>query len=324
MRYFFLLLASTLVLLLAPACGHSPGTGGGGAGGDADRGTVIVGVTSDLRVGVDLQSLHVVMRAAGSVVKEETLAAGSSSAPLKLPAELPFRDLPGGTPVEITIDAFRPGDDTTPLLTRRAATEIVAGKTLLFRVAVDSRCIVAPGSSAPVCNDAETCVAGHCEDPHVDAAKLKPYAEDWAAGGGDVCKPAGGGAPTVIVGEGQGDYLPLMDGDTAQVEAGPQGGYHIWVAIRVKNLAQSGSITEITGHFPDLGWDVGPFDVIFTFDPDEGGYCKLYGLRFQLDQEHDIHTLLGHPLDVHVKVTDPEADVGEGTRSVVLSQDILQ
>lgn len=323
MRHFFFLLCSgLLVLLLAPACGDPVGTGG--SGGAADKGTVIVGVTSDLRVGVDLQSLHVVMRAAGSVVKDETLAVGSAGTPLKLPAELPFSDLPGGTPVEISIDAFRPGDDTMPLLSRRAATEIVAGETLLFRVAVDSRCIAAPGSSAPVCGEAETCVAGHCEDPHVDAAKLKPYSPSWAAGNGDICKPAGGGTPVVIVGEGQGDYLPTMDGDTAQVEAGPQGGYHIWVAIRMKNLAQSGSITEVTGHFPDLGYDVGPFDVIFTFDPDEGGYCKLYGLRFQLDQQHDIQTLLGHPLDVHVKVTDPEMDVGEGTRSVVLSQDILK
>lgn len=322
MRHLFLALFSALLLVaLAPACG-SPGTGG--AGGSGDVGTVIVGVTSDLRVGVDLQSLHVVMRAAGEVVKDETLTYASEDTPLKLPAELPFADLPGGTPIEINIDAYRPGEDQVPLLSRRAATEIVAGKTLLFRVAVDSRCIVAPGSSASTCAANETCVAGLCQDPHVDAGKLKPYAPSWAAGSGDACKPPAGGTPTVIVGEGQGDYLPMMDGDVAQVEAGPQGGYHIWVAIRVKNLAQSGSITSVTGHFPDLGLDVGPFDVIFTFDTDEGGYCKLYGLRFQLDQEHDIHTLLGHPLDVQVKVTDQDADVGIGKRSVVLSSDILQ
>jgi hypothetical protein len=320
-----LLLASALLLLVAPACGDPTGTGAGGAGGsNAANGTVIVGVTSDLRVGVDLASLHVVMRAAGQVVKDETLSATGPKSTLAFPTELPFTDLPGGTAVDVTIDAFRPGDSSTPLVTRRAATEIVAGKKLLLRVVVDSRCIVAPGSSTPVCTAPQTCVAGLCMDEHVDAAKLKPYTSTWADGAGDVCKPAGAGAPTVIVGEGQADYLPTMDGDTAQVEAGPQGGHHIWVALRMKNLKQSGSITSVTGHFPDLGFDVGPFDVIFTFEPDEGGYCKLYGLRFQLDQSNDITTLLGHPLDVTVKVSDPDMDIGVGTRSVVLSSDFLQ
>jgi hypothetical protein len=126
------------------------------------------------------------------------------------------------------------------------------------------------------------------------------------------------------VGEGQGDYLPTTDGDTAQVEAGPQGGHHIWVALRAKNLTQSGSVTNVTGHFPDLGYDVGPYAVIFTLEPDEGGYCKLYGLRFQLDADHPIEEMLGHPLDVTVKVTDADGDVGTGTRSVVLSKDFIQ
>ncbi len=125
------------------------------------------------------------------------------------------------------------------------------------------------------------------------------------------------------MGEGQADYLPLMDGDTDQVEAGPQGGHHVWVAVRTKNLRQSGSITSITGHFSDLGIDVGPFNVIFTQEVDEGGYCKIYGLRFQLDQEVDIDTLLGHPLDITVTVTDTDGAVGTGTRDVVLSQTIL-
>jgi hypothetical protein len=167
-------------------------------------------------------------------------------------------------------------------------------------------------------------VAGVCRDEHVDAALLEPYSPDWLKASSDPCKPTNPGAPTVIVGHGQGDYLPTMDGDVAQVEAGPQGGHHIWVAARMKNLRQSGSITEVTGHFPDLNLDVGPFDVIFTFEPDEGGYCKLYGLRFQLDANTDIQPLLGHPLDLEVKVTDPDNDVGEGTKSVVLSSDFIQ
>jgi hypothetical protein len=34
--------------------------------------------------------------------------------------------------------------------------------------------------------------------------------------------------------------------------------------------------------------------------------------------------MLGHPLDVTVKVTDADGDVGTGTRSVVLSKDFIQ
>ena len=315
----FVLLGASLLAASSPlACGGTGGSGG------TDTGSVIVGITSDLRVGVDIAQIHVVMKASGAVIKDELLTTADMAAPLKLPSELPFLDLPGGAPIEVTLDAFRPGDTSTPLLTRRAATEIVAGKQLLFRVALDSRCVVAPGSSAPVCTSPQTCVAGECHDEHVDAGKLGAYSPTWATTSTDPCKPAGTTTPKVIVGQGQADFLPEMDGDTAQVEAGPQGGHHIWIAIRAKGLRQSGSITSITGHFPDLNLDVGPFNVIFTMEPDEGGYCKLYGLRFQLDQSNDIKTLLGHPLDVKVTVTDPDMDVGVGTRSVVLSKTFLQ
>jgi hypothetical protein len=322
MRQALLLLASfVLMLVVGPACGH--GGSGGGGGGDPTVGSIIVGLTSDLRVGVDIDRLHVVMRAGGAVVNDEVLTTTTKMPPLALPAEFPFENYASGTPVDITIDAFRPGDVVNPLVTRLAATTIVGGQVLLFRVVLDSRCVVAPGSSAPTCKAPQTCVAGQCADEHLDPGILQPYSPSWSKGTTDICKPAGGGVPVITVGEGQADYLPTMDGDVAQVEAGPQGGHHIWVAIRMKNLSQSGSITSITGHFPDLGIDVGPFNVIFTFEQDEGGFCKLYGLRFQLDQANDITTLLGHPLDVKVTVTDPEQDVGIGKRSVVLSKDFL-
>jgi hypothetical protein len=106
-----------------------------------------------------------------------------------------------------------------------------------------------------------------------------------------------------------------MDSAEAQVEAGPQGGHHIWIAVRMKGLLQSGSITSVTGHFPELNQDIGPFQVIFTFDQDEGGYCKLYGLRFQVDQTLIVDQVLGKTLDVQVKVTDKEGAIGIGAPS---------
>jgi hypothetical protein len=322
-KLFLLLPLAFVLIVAASACrgGGAPSSGTAGAAGGTSGGTgsIVVGLTSDLRVGVDIVRLHVVMQAGGATLKDEFLTTTSPTEKLVLPAEFPFDGLPDGTPVDVSFAAFGPADAQTPLVTRTASTHILAGKDLLLHLVLDSRCVPAPGSSAPTCTSPETCAAGVCVPEAVDPTKLPPYSPSWSQASSDPCKPANAGAPIVIVGQGQADYLPMMDGDTAQVEEGPQGGHHIWVALRDKNLAQSGSITSVTGHFPDLGIDVGPFNVIFTFEVDEGGYCKLYGLRFQLDENDPIDELLGHPLDVKVTVTDPTMDVGVGTRHVILS-----
>jgi len=327
-RAFALVFASIFALVLAPACngdGAPNPTGGSGGRGTVDptHGTVIAGVTSDLRVGVDIDRVHVVMKVAGKITKEEDLTTASASSPLELPTELAFEDLAGGTDVAVQLDAFGVGGGSTPLTTRTGSTKIIAGKTLLFRVALDSRCVVSPGSSAPTCDAPETCVAGACAASAIDSKTLPPYSSTWTKVSNDICKPTGSGVPVVSIGEGQADYLPTMDGAKAQVEAGPQGGHHIWIAVRMKGLLQSGSITSITGHFPELNQDIGPFQVIFTFDQDEGGYCKLYGLRFQLDQTLPVGQVLGKKLDVQVKITDKEGVVGIGKRSVVLSKQFI-
>jgi hypothetical protein len=328
-RAFALFFASIFALVLAPGCNGGlpdPTGGSGGDGGgtvDPTHGTVVVGVTSDLRVDVDINRVHVVMSVGGKVTKEEDLTSASSSSPLKFPTELAFEDLAGGTDVAVQLDAYGVGGSSAPLTSRIASTKIVAGKKLLFRVALDSRCVASPGSSAPSCTAPETCVAGACVASAVDPKTLPAYSSTWTKVSNDICKPTGSGAPVISVGEGQADYLPTMDGVEAQVEAGPQGGHHIWIAIRMKGLLQSGSITSVTGHFPELNQDIGPFQVIFTFDQDEGGYCKLYGLRFQLDQTIPVDQVLGKTLEVQVKVTDKEGAVGIGKRTVVLSKQFI-
>lgn len=328
-RAFALLFASLFALLFAPGCnGGTPpetsGTGGQGGGTiEPNRGTVIVGVTSDLRVGVDIDRVHAVMSVGGKVTKEQDFLASTSSMQFKFPFELSFEDLAADTEVAVQLDAFGVGGSATPLTSRAASTKILAGKKLLFRVALDSRCVQTDGGKAPSCVAPETCVAGACAAVAVDAKTLPPYSPTWTKVSNDICKPSGSGPPVVSVGEGQSDYLPTMDGDVAQVEAGPQGGHHVWIAIRMKGLLQSGSITAVTGHFPELDQDVGPFQVIFTFDQDEGGFCKLYGLRFQLDQTLPIDTLLGKKLEVQVKVTDKEGEVGIGKRTIVLSKQFI-
>ncbi len=320
-----LLFASIFALHLTAGCNGDAVPNGDKDGGtvEPNHGAVIVGVTSDLRVDVDIDRVHVVMLVDGKVTKEEDLTASSSSSPLKLPAELAFEDLADGADVAVQLDAYGPGGGTSPLTSRIASTKIVAGKKLLFRVALDSRCVASPGSNAPSCAAPQTCIAGACAASAVKSSSLPVYSSTWTKVSNDTCKPSGSGAPIVTIGEGQSDYLPTMDGVEAQVEAGPQGGHHIWIATRMKGLLQSGSITSVTGHFPELNQDIGPFQVIFTFDQDEGGYCKLYGLRFQLDQALSVDQVLGKTLELQVKITDKEGAVGVGKRTLVLSKQFI-
>ena len=277
-------------------------------------GSVVIGVTSELRAGVDIAELDTVMRVNGAVLKETTFAGGG----LAFPMELGFADLKDDELVEAELSAL--SQLNAPLLTRSAQTRVIAGRTLVLPVRLETECA---GMQAPQCPSPLTCIGGSCGASFVNPNVLKDYFPGWSGGSGDICKPVNPGAPVVIVGEGMADYLPTMDLDVAQVEAGPQGGHHIWVAVRMKNLRRSGSITTITGPVPDLSFDISPFSVILTFDQDEGGYCKLYGLRFQLDTEKDIQELLGKTVRVMVKVNDPEGDVGTGDRMVTLSDTII-
>jgi hypothetical protein len=301
----FLPLLVTLLYLLGCSGGDGP-----------PRGGLVVGVTSDLRVGVDLLELHVVQRVNGEPTSDERLFSDGAS-PFRLPLELRFDDLADGDDVEVSIEAF--GSTPTPLLTRTTKSGIIAGRTLLLRVDLASSCA---GSTAPSCGEGQTCTGGICASENVNPALLEDYRSDWAKGKTDICKP-NDGPPVVIVGKGQGDYLPTSDYEVAQIEAGPQGGHHIWVALRMKNLRQSGSITTLTGYVKELDAEISAFSVIFTFDPDEGGFCKLYGLRFQLDGSIDVNDVLGKTLRVNANVKDKDGDVGTAERWVTLSSSVL-
>lgn len=279
-------------------------------------GEVIFGVSSTLRVGVDILKLHVIKKVNGQTQSDENLLS-DGVAPFTLPLEVPFSDLLEGDDVEVEIEAF--GMSATPLLTRRASTTVLANRKLLMRVELSSACI---GAKAPQCTDSQTCTTGVCGAAYVHPGLLENYFAGWSAGPADICKP-NDGPPTVLVGKGMSDYLAVNDYEVAQLEAGPQGGHHIWVALRMKNLRQSGSITKIEGRVKELSKDVNPFTVIFTFDPDEGGYCKLYGLRFQLDGSIPVDQLLGKTLHVTATVKDKDGDVGIGDKWVKLSDTVL-
>lgn len=309
--------------LALAACTTHDGTGSSTA--------IVVGVTSE-DMGATIGTVHVVTTVDGKVASDETID------PIKDPKWYPHevRVTPAtgkqsGT-VEVKVDGYleegaQPTASPNLLLTRLAKADFVAGQTRLLRVTLQSQCLLGlpggggPALGGPVCNAPTTCISGSCQS---EAAQLEPYSPTWATDAPDICKPAGAGAPQVFVGTGQTDYLPLTDGQTLQAELGPQGGHHIWIAARMHNLKQSGSTTTITASQPGTSLTVPPTAYVFTFDGDEGGYCKLFGLRFQLDANgNDYKPLLGKPLDVTVTIKDASGATGSATAHIALAPTIL-
>jgi hypothetical protein len=273
---------------------------------------VVFGITSEIKPAL-LERVDTRVRVDGSEVAAESF----SGPTLTFPIELETAPLDDGAEVELVLEAFAGGE---AVVTRTAATEVASGRKILFPVRIDAECAE---PTAPSCGRDQTCDNGACADPFKSPEDLPDYYEGWqGSNGGDKCEP--GGPPEVFIGEGQAAYLPLDDGAVVQVEAGPQGGYHVWLAARLRNLKQSGSVTEITGRVAELAYDVPVLSVVFTFDPDEGSYCKIYGLRFRLDDEaHPIESLLGKDVDVTLTITDPDGDVGTATKRLRLSDNFI-
>src|SRR5262249_8500793 len=158
-------------------------------------------------------------------------------------------------------------------------------------------------------------------------AGLEPYSDKWPTDAPDLCKPANHGDPDVQLGSGQTDFLPVTNGQTLSLEKGPQGGHHIWIAVRMKNLKQAGSTTTVSGIQPATRLAPPPTGVVFTFDHDEGGYCKLSGITFRLDDPSDpfnyYKQFLGKPLDITVVVKDLSGASGTASAHIVVAQKLI-
>lgn len=294
----------------------------------ASSGVVTIGLTSDFRAGTDITRLAINMTVDGALLDERELSLVGGTPDVVFPAEFTFDKVANGAVIDFHVRGFE-GDELR--VDRRVRTTAMAGRHLLLRLRLESLCMLFsattsdPQPSAPSCDDSiETCLGGKCASFTADTDTLEEYHSDWADQFDDECKPLGSGEPIVLVGEGQTDYLPMDDDAVAQVEAGPQGGHHIWVATRIKNLHKSGSITSVGGEIPEINLTIPPLKVVFTMDLDEGGFCKLYGLRFQLDiAGDDIQTMLGKRVKVKVEVRDEAGDVGTGERWVILSDTLI-
>jgi len=297
---------------------------------------LVVGIQSDPMGGV-VSALHVVIRVAGAVVDDERIQPPHGSrVGFPQPWEKTLSGAGKGTAkVDVEVEAIGGDPGAKPLFTRLSSTHFAPGRTVLLRVPLEARCIVypvvprgatkVPGPlSGPTCTAPATCIMGACQSSEVPPARLEPYAPGWPTNAPDRCKPRNGGPPDLQVGTGQSYYVPVTPMQVLQAEAGPQGGHHIWIAARMKNLKQAGSLTKISGLQPGTNTPIPPTTLAFTYAPDEGGYCKLYGIRYQLDNEGiDYKQFLGMPLDVTVSVTDPSGSTATATTHVQVAPTLL-
>ena len=281
-----------------------------GCGSDAADALVVVGLTTDMAVGFELDHIETITKVDGVVTRTERLSYRKGE--LSLPAELPVGPARDGAEVELSIAAFRDGE-ASPLVTRRAATRAAGGRSVLLPVSLDEACC------ATTCAASATCAAGACVDPFIGPSALADYDPLWIASASDACKTPSSGDPAVVIGQGQSAFAPLDHGEVVPIEAGPQGGHHVWLALRVTGLRQMGSRLTVEGYFPELEFELLPFTAQVTLHRAGEDGCEIDGVRFQVDRGLPVEAVRGQALDVEITLEDPNGDVATATQRVVIA-----
>ncbi|MEO5727269.1 MAG: hypothetical protein ABI134_35265 [Byssovorax sp.] len=281
-----------------------------GCGSEEAGAQVVVGVTTDMAVGFEIRHVEMITKVDGVITHARSLSYGKGA--LSLPAELLVEPAHDGAEVELSVAAFRDGE-ASPIVTRRAATRAARGRRLLLLVSLDEAC------SAVACEPDATCVKGACVDPFIAPSALADHDPTWIAAAPDACKTPSSGAPAVVIGQGESAFAPLDDGEVVSIEAGPQGGHHVWLALRVNGLRQMGSHLTVRGHFPDLAYELSPFTSQLTLRRAGEGQCGIYGVRFQVDQGISVEAVRGRALDIEVILKDPNGDVATAMKRVAIA-----
>jgi hypothetical protein len=291
--------ARVVFLVLCTGCGSE----------DADA-RVVVGLTTDMAVGFELRHVEMTTKVDGVITHAERLSYGEGE--LSLPAELVVQPAHDGAEVELSLAAFR-DDEASPIVTRRAATRAAGGRRLLLPVSLDEAC------SAVTCAAGATCAEGACVDPFIAPSTLADYDPTWIASAPDACKTTSSGDPAVVIGQGQSAFAPLADSEVVSSEAGPQGGHHVWLALRATGLRQMGSRLTTGGYFPDLAFELFPFTSFVTLRKAGESHCEIHGVRFQVDGGLSVEDVRGRALDIDIVVEDPNGDVATATKRVVIA-----
>lgn len=290
-----------LLLVLLSSCG-----------GEELDARVVVGLTTDMAVGFDVRRLEATVQTNGAVALTESLVYGYGEGKLSLPAEMMIPPAEDGAEIELSFEAFQDGE-APPVVTRRAVTRASGGRTLLLPISLDEACSLIP------CTGGATCSLGACVDPFISPSALASYDPAWLASAPDACKTPSSGDPAIEVGQGASAFAPLNDNEVTPIEAGPQGGHHVWLALRVTGLRQMGSRVTVEGYYPDLAFELLPFSSQVTLRKAGEGHCEIYGIRFQIDREISVAAVKGQILDMEIALEDPNGDKATAAKRIVIA-----
>jgi len=285
------------LLLATAACG----------GGE---GSVVVGLTTDMAVAFEFDELETTLKVDGAVAYTERLSYGAGE--LRLPAELSPLPANDAAELDLSVAAFRDGA-ATPVVTRRARSRAEGGRTLFLPVSLDEAC------AGMVCPNNTTCIAGACADPFDDPSSLVDYDPTWIESAKDACKTPPSAEPSLDLGKGESAFASLENDEVVPIEPGPQGGNHVWLALRVRGLRQMGSTLTVKGRYPELAYDVLPFSAQVTLRKEAQGQCEIHGVRFQVDRGLSVDDVRGKALDIEVTLRDPDGDVATVEKQVIIA-----
>lgn len=286
-----------LLVLLAAGCGSE---------GDAH---VVPGLTTDMAVGFDIRRVETTTKVDGVIKHAESFSYDEGA--LSLPLELLDEPAQDGAEVELAVAAFREGE-ASPFMTRRAATRAAGGRRLLLLASLDEAC------AEVACAPSATCVKGACVDPFIAPSALADFDPKWIVSAPDACKNPSSEAPEVVIGQGESAFAPLSDGEVVPIEAGPQGGHHVWLALRVNGLPQMGTFMTVRGHLPDLAHEVPLFTSKITLRK-AADHCEIYGVRFQVDQGLAVEAVRGRALDIKVVLEGLNGGVATAFKQVTIA-----
>lgn len=187
-----------------------------------------------------------------------------------------------------------------------ANARFVPGQAKLVRTRFALTCDPASCSATAGCADAGLA----CNDGDTAVTGLPDYDPHWKD---DTCASAG--PPGLEIGAGNGPFAPVADGATVAAERGPQGGAHVWLAVRQTGLARSAATVIVRARQPG-GLEALPTGFRMPFDVK----CMHSGIRFQLidANDHGFQPFLGKPLDVVVEVTDASGKKASATKHLVI------
>ena len=120
----------------------------------------------------------------------------------------------------------------------------------------------------------------------------------------------------VEVGTGESDWMPLRDGDTVSMIAGPQGGFHVWTAIRIMDSSVDSARINLTSRLEATGEPAGnPSSVATTLTLTSDGAREHVGMRNFIADPTQVR---GRRVALRVEAIAPDGRHGAGEHVVLL------